>query len=51
MVRIASKGVDLVSHMRKVIATDLAGILCSLDEDGAQTVDGTKRAINPRRVA
>jgi DNA-binding MarR family transcriptional regulator len=51
IVRITSKGMALVSHMRKVIATDLAGILSSSDEDEAQTVDGTKRAINPRRVA
>jgi DNA-binding MarR family transcriptional regulator len=51
IVHISSKGVELVSHMRKVIATDLAGILSSLDGDEAQTVDCTQRAINPRRSA
>ena len=35
MVRITSKGVELVSHLRKEIATDLAGILSSTDEEEA----------------
>ncbi|MEY3895027.1 MAG: hypothetical protein RLZZ214_546 [Verrucomicrobiota bacterium] len=51
MVRITKKGVELVSHMRKVIATDLAGILASMDEDAAETVEQTKRAIDSRMIA
>lgn len=51
MVRITSKGVDLVSHMRKEIASDLAGILSSMDEDVADTVEHTKRAIYSRAIA
>jgi DNA-binding MarR family transcriptional regulator len=51
MVRVTLKGVELVSHMRKVIATDLAGILASMDEDVAQSVECTKRATGPRLVA
>ena len=39
MVRITSKGVDLVSKMRKEIATDLAGILAGMDEEEAETVE------------
>ncbi len=45
MVRITSKGVELVSHMRKEIANDLAGILSSMDEESAETVEHTKRLI------
>jgi DNA-binding MarR family transcriptional regulator len=51
MVRITSKGVDLVSHMRKEIANDLAGILSSMDEDVADTVEHTKRAVYSREIA
>jgi DNA-binding MarR family transcriptional regulator len=51
MVRITSKGVELVSHMRKEIATDLAGILSSMDEEAAETVEHTKRAISSRLTA
>ena len=51
MVRITPKGVELVSHMRKEIATDLAGILSSMDEDVADTVEHTKRAIYSREIA
>jgi DNA-binding MarR family transcriptional regulator len=46
MVRITSKGVELVSHMRKEIATDLAGILASLDDEAAEAVEHAKRAIS-----
>ncbi len=45
MVRITSKSVELVSHMRKKIANDLAGILSSMDEEAAETVEHTKRAL------
>jgi DNA-binding MarR family transcriptional regulator len=51
MVRITSKGVEMVSHMRKEIATDLAGILSSMDEDATETVEHTKRAISSRQIA
>ncbi len=51
MVRITPKGVQLVARMRKEIATDLAGILADLDEDQAETVAHTKRALNHRAIA
>ena len=51
MVRITSKGVELVSHMRKEIAADLAGILSTMDEEAAETVEHTKRALASRMVA
>ncbi len=50
MVRITAKGVELVSKMRSEIATDLAGILSSMDEDQAETVEHTKRAIHGRSL-
>ena len=51
MVRITAKGVELVSKMRKEIATDLAGILAGMDEDQAEAVEHTKRAISGRAMA
>ena len=51
MVRITKKGVELVSHMRKEIATDLADILSSMDEDEADTMEDTKRTIYSRKIA
>lgn len=51
MVRITPKGVELVARMRKEIATDLAGILSAMDEEVADTVEHTKRAIHSRSVA
>jgi DNA-binding MarR family transcriptional regulator len=51
MVRITIKGMELVSHIRKEIATDLAGILATMDEDVADTVEHTKRAIYSRMMA
>ena len=51
MVRITPKGEELVAHMRKEIATDLAGILSSMDDDFADTVEHTKRTIYPRMIA
>jgi DNA-binding MarR family transcriptional regulator len=51
MVRITSKGIDLVSKMRKEIATDLAGILAGMDEDEADTVEHTRRALRNRAIA
>lgn len=51
MVRITAKGIELVSKMRAEIATDLAGILASLDEDQAEAVEHTKRAIGGRALS
>ncbi len=51
MVRISSKGAEIVSHMRKEIAIDLAGILSAMDDEAAETVESTKRAISSRMVA
>jgi DNA-binding MarR family transcriptional regulator len=51
MVRITAKGIELVSKMRKEIATDLAGILAGMDEDEAEAVEHTKRAIKGRAIA
>jgi DNA-binding MarR family transcriptional regulator len=51
MVRITSKGIELVAKMRKEIATDLAGILADMDEDEAETVEHTKRAIHGRMLS
>jgi hypothetical protein len=49
--RITAKGVGIVAHMRKVIATDLAGILSSMDEEVADTVERAKRATDLRMIA
>jgi len=51
MVRITQKGVELVSKMRKEIASDLAGILADMDQDQAETVEHTKRAIRSRALS
>lgn len=51
MVRITSKGVELVSKMRNEIATDLAGILAGMDEEEAETVEHTNRALKNRAIA
>lgn len=51
MVRITAKGVEIVAHMRKVIATDLAGILSSMDEEVADTVERAKLATDLRMIA
>lgn len=51
MVRITQKGVELVSKMRKEIARDLAGILAEMDEDQAEAVEHTKRALKSREMA
>ena len=50
MVRITAKGVELVSKMRKEIANDLATMLADMDEDEAETVEHTKRAIHNRTM-
>ena len=51
MVRITVKGIELVSKMRTEIANDLVGILAGMDEDQAETVEHTKRAISGRAIA
>jgi DNA-binding MarR family transcriptional regulator len=51
MVRITAKGIGLVSKMRSEIANDLASILADMDEDQAETVEHTKRAIQGRAIA
>jgi len=51
MVRITGKGVELVSKMRREIATDLAGILAGMDEDQTEAFEHTKRAIQSRAIA
>ncbi len=51
MVRITSKGIELVSKMRNEISTDLANILAGMDEDQAEAVEHTKRAIAGRAIA
>ena len=45
MVRITSKGVDLVSEMRGEIATDLAELMAEADEDESEAINHAKRAI------
>lgn len=51
MVRITAKGIELVAKMRTEIANDLVGILAGMDEDQAETVEHTKRAIHGRAIA
>ena len=51
MVRITQKGVELVSKMRKEIATDLSGLLSEMDEDQVESVEHTKRALQGREIA
>lgn len=51
MVRITTKGTELVAKMRTEIANDLAGILAGMDEDQAESVEYTKRAIQGRAIA
>ncbi|GHC61487.1 MarR family transcriptional regulator [Roseibacillus persicicus] len=46
MVRITQKGIELVAHMRKEIANDLASIMDEADEDEAETIDYARRAMN-----
>jgi len=51
MVRITTGGIGLVSRMRNEIASDLANILASMDEDEAENVEHAKRASNHRAIA
>jgi DNA-binding MarR family transcriptional regulator len=45
MVRIVHKGTELVAHMRKEIANNLAEIMSEMDEDEAETVEHARRAV------
>ncbi len=47
MVRITNKGTELVAHMRKEIATNLAEIMADMDEEETETVEHAKRAVRP----
>ena len=51
LVRITLKGTELVSKMLGEIANDLVGILADMDEDQADAVEHTKRAIRGRAIA
>ena len=48
MVRITHKGTELVAHMRKEIATNLAEIMSEMDEEESETVEHAKRAVAGR---
>jgi len=45
MVRIVHKGTELVAHMRKEIANNLAEIMSEMDEDEAETVEHARRTV------
>ncbi len=47
-VRIPHKGTELVAHMRKEIAANLADIMSEMDEEEAETLDHARRAVTPR---
>src|SRR5210317_2264585 len=51
MVRITQKGIELVAHMRKEIASGLADIMSEMDEEVADSVEHTKRTIGSRKIA
>lgn len=45
MVRITHKGTELVAHMRKEIALNLADVMSNMDEEESETVEHAKRAV------
>ena len=45
MVRITHKGTELVAHMRKEIAANLADMMSEMDEEEAETLDHARRAV------
>lgn len=51
MVRITGQGTELVANMRKEIATDLAGLLASMDEEENENMQHAQRALNGRAIA
>ena len=50
MVRITHKGTELVAHMRKEIALNLADVMSEMDEEEADTVDHANRALAGRSL-
>jgi DNA-binding MarR family transcriptional regulator len=48
MVRITHKGTELVAHMRKEIALNLADVMSEMDEEESETVEHAKRAVSGR---
>ena len=48
MVRITHKGTELVAHMRKEIAANLADIMSEMDEEEAETLDHARRVVMPQ---
>lgn len=48
MVRITHKGTELVAHMRKEIAINLADVMSEMDEEETETVEHAKRAVTGR---
>lgn len=48
MVRITHKGTELVAHMRKEIASNLADVMSNMDEEETETVEHAKRAVAAR---
>ena len=48
MVRITHKGTELVAHMRKEIAANLADMMSEMDEEVAETLYHARRAVTPR---
>ena len=48
MVCITHKGTELVAHMRKEIAANLADMMSEMDEEEAETLDHARRAVTPR---
>lgn len=48
MVRITLKGTELVAHMRKEIASNLADVMSEMDEDESETVEHARRAVTNR---
>ena len=51
MVRITTQGTELVAHMRKEIASDLASMLASMDEEETENVQHANRALGGRAIA
>ena len=47
MVRITNKGTELVAHMRKEIAANLADIMADMDEEETETMEHARRAVRP----
>lgn len=45
MVRITQKGTELVAHMRKEIASDLASLMSDADQDESETIEFARKAM------